>query len=137
MVDTRTNTPIEAEEYQDVYLLSGISSRTDVIIQNIGTTDLYFAISKSQPPKDNDAYRIFRRGEEKAFDQGDPSIWVFSPQANGLINVKKIVSSDLFDLLNTNFLLLTCQLAVIIRELELLNLRTEEMGNTGITKEDV
>lgn len=137
MADTLTNTPVVAEEYRDVYLLAGISSGTDVVIQNIGTTDLYFSISTSQPPKDNDAYRIFKRGDVVTVDQGDPSIWVFSTQADGLINVKEMVSTDLFDLLNTNFLLLTCQLAVIIRELELLNLRTEEMGNTGITKRDV
>lgn len=137
MTDTLNNNLVEAEDYKDIYFLASIASGTDVIVQNVGTTDLYFTISKNKPSRDNEAYRIFRRGEFITANKGDKSIWVFSPQADGFINVEKIFNTELFDLLNRNFLLLSCQLSEIIKALELLNLRTEEMGNTGITKEDV
>ena len=137
MPSTLKNTLIKAEDYRDIYSLTSISSGVEVIIQNVGTTDLYFAISNAQPLKDNDAYQIFRRGEFITANEGDQLIWVFSPQSDGLINVERTSNGKLLDLLNTNFLLLNSQFASMIHELELLNLRIEEMGNTGINSSDV
>lgn len=137
MTDTLANTPIEAEEYQDVYALTSIRPGTSINIQNVGVTDLFFAIALIQPAKDNEAFRIFKRGDVIPADDSDMSVWVFSPQADGAINVEKLKNSKISDLLLEHLQKFSCQNQEIIDQLKLLNLKTEEMGNTGTSIRDI
>ena len=106
MADTLTNTPIPAEEYQDVYTFTSITPGSPITIQNVGVTDLFFTIASTQPAKNNTAFRIFKRGEVIEATDGDLSVWVFSPQAKGAINVEEmkisIPSDFLFEVAKEN-----------------------------------
>jgi len=91
MSETLLNIPITKETWLDVYVLLVIDSGVQISIQNIGCTDLYYSISLTEPPIDSDKYRILKRGEIASFPNLDPSVWVFSPQVNGLVNVEKTI----------------------------------------------
>lgn len=137
MADTLTNTPIDAEEWKDIYTLSGISSGAQITIQNIGENDLYFTKNHVQPNIDFNKYRIFRRNDIIVFNEGDPVVWIFSPQKNGLVNVEEINNSKLISILIFNFCKIINQNEDILRELKLLNLQILEMGETDFDLNDV
>jgi len=88
MVTTTTNIPIPGEVWIELYTASSISSGTSISTQNIGVNDLYYSVSATEPPRDSDKYRIFKRGQVIEQVDNDKKIWVFSPQSPGLINVE-------------------------------------------------
>ena len=97
MADTLTNIPVPAEEWVDVYDLSSITPGLPVNMQNIGANTLYYSISSTEPDKDSDKYRIFRRGSIINLSDGDLKVWIFSPHTDGLINIAEfsfIASSE-------------------------------------------
>jgi len=91
MSETLSNIPVKAEKWLDVYVISLITSGFQITVQNNGCTDLYYSISTTEPAIDSDKYRIIKRGEIVSFSDRDPSVWVFSPQSNGLVNVKETI----------------------------------------------
>ena len=93
MADTLGDTPIPLEDYQDIYALTNITPGVPITVQNVGVTDLHFAIAPTKPDRTNTAFRIFKRGEIIIFNDGDLAVWIFSPQADGLINVEELIIS--------------------------------------------
>lgn len=89
MADTLQNISVTAETWIEVYALTSITPGVPVSIQNTGVTDLYYSISAIEPPKNSDKYKIFRRGDTINLNSGDLSVWVFSPQVKGLINLSR------------------------------------------------
>ena len=88
MRTTLPNTPIAAEDWKEVYDLTSIIAGVPISIQNIGRTDLSFSISATKPPRDHDAYKVFKRLQSVVSNDGDLKVWVFSPQSDGLISVE-------------------------------------------------
>jgi len=86
MTITVLNNKIDRDAWTDAFDVSGIDPTTSINIQNIGKTDLYYSVSETQPTT-LDKYRIFKRGETITPEKDDPLIWLFSPQADGLVNV--------------------------------------------------
>lgn len=86
MADTLQNITIPAETWIELYAASSIAVGESIVIQNIGTTDLYYSISLTEPPRDSDSYKVFRRVDVITTRPDETSIWVFSPQAEGLVN---------------------------------------------------
>lgn len=93
MTATLQNVTVTAEDWQEVYALTSILAGNPIYIQNIGRTDLFFSISATKPPRDHNAYEIFKRTDRITVEGGDLKVWVFSPQDDGLINTKKIADS--------------------------------------------
>jgi len=137
MVDTIENIVVGRESWIDIYSSSILDPQTPITIQNIGATDLYVSVLTKKPHVDHDAYKIFSRGDEISFFNDEWFIWVFSPQSNGLINVEPLKKDSSG---NDNFLNLLAksnseiidQNHKIITQLKLLNLRFEEVFESGI-----
>lgn len=102
--DTLTNILIPGEEWIDVYSFSIILPGVPIEIQNIGVTDLYYAIADEQPARDYDRYKIFKRGEKISLSGGDEAVWLFSTQIDGKINadVLNYVAPSLLDIAKGN-----------------------------------
>lgn len=86
MADTLQNITIPAETWVELYAASSIAVGESIAVQNIGTTDLYYSISLTEPPRDSDSYKVFRRVDVITTRPDETALWVFSPQADGLVN---------------------------------------------------
>ena len=143
MTDTITNTPVAAETWINVYDATSIDGGTTINMQNIGVNDLYYSIAKDQPARNTDKYRIFTRSQVISIIDGDPAVWIFSPQSAGLINVE-IVDTTVKGLLESIEAILSEILAnnndqncTILSELILSNVRFEETFDTKIKMSDI
>ena len=143
MSDTLPSIKLKSETWFEMYRESNIDSGKEIEIQNTGTTDLYYSISDIQPEQDNIDYKIFRRGDTVQFTDGDISIWIFSPQADGLVNVGLFISTveSLLGILISEIRELNRNTLehseLSIDQFKLLNARFEEMANTYINEEDI
>jgi len=88
MADTIQNMRVTAEIWVEVYAFTGITPNTPIDIQNIGDNDLYYSKSAVQPLVGSNRYKIFRRETVIQLSDSDLAIWLFSPQVEGLTNVK-------------------------------------------------
>ena len=111
MAETATNTPIDSETWINVREVSCSPISADLLIQNIGVTDLYYSTKASQPARDSGSYRIFRRSDTIKIARSSIDTWVFSPQVDGLINIECL---DFENALNENELTLIDQNCEII-----------------------
>lgn len=91
---TKENTAIPSEDWVDIYVLTSINAGTSLSVQNIGATDLYYSSSDTKPARDHTAYRIFIRGDIIRLIDADEKVWIFSPQAEGLVNAEKNIPTS-------------------------------------------
>lgn len=94
MPTTRLNVPIAKDDWTDIFSETSIDQQKILSIQNIGKTDLYASVSDTAPTTENDRYEIFRRGEVFITSAEDPKVWIFSAQADGLVNVKILPNGE-------------------------------------------
>jgi len=143
MAATLPSIIVTAETWIDVYRLVEIDAGAEIEIQNTGTTDLYFSIATDEPARDSTSYKIFKRAETITLDDGDVNVWLFSPQADGFINVslfQSTIEGLLKTLIDVNRKILSQsyeQNKSILSQLKLLNARFEEMANTRINENDI
>jgi hypothetical protein len=141
MPETIQNLQIESEQWLDVYSLSIIPKGTPIVLQNIGTSDLYIAISSTKPSNNHNSYRILRRAESLHLADEIP-VWVFSTQIDGAANVEraiadKLEAAEMEERFHTTIIPLEDTNALILNELRLLNHRIEEAFETRITEKDL
>ena len=97
MAETLENIRVIAESYLDVRTTASSPSDLTMLIQNVGVTDLFYSIKETQPAKDSDSFRIFRRGDVITIPPSTEPIWVFSTQVDGLINVENVSSDNIIE----------------------------------------
>lgn len=88
MADTLQNLAIPANIWVDLYSTYSIPVGTRITVRNVGTCDVYLAVSATQPPVTHDKYDILRRnGPELTNNAGDSGVWAFCPSEAGKVNV--------------------------------------------------
>ena len=88
MADTLPNIILVAGQWIDLYAESGIDVGTQIIVENIGSSDIYLAIQATKPLVGHAAYNIVKRnGDPVQNNMGDAGAWAYSNSVDGLINV--------------------------------------------------
>lgn len=88
MADTLQNIEIPADEWVELYTETGVATTSRLEVQNIGVSDLYLTVSAT-PPDETTGYRVLKReGASMINDADDVTLWVMSPNRDGLINVR-------------------------------------------------
>ena len=92
MVDTRNNITVPSNDWLDVYTETSIAVGTDLLVQNIGQTEVLYVIAAAKPT-DLSKYKI--SGPGNSVDRwiqtgaGQTGLWVRSRVNDGLINVEE------------------------------------------------
>lgn len=87
MPDTLGNIILLANTWTDLYAETGIAVGVQIVVQNIGTCDVYLT-TKAGQPDDEDARQISERGEFLINDIGDSGAWAYCQSAGGSLNVR-------------------------------------------------
>ena len=89
MSDNLTNIPLPANEWVDLYAVSGITVGQPLVVENVGVCDIYLAVQETQPDKDHDAYNILKRDDDIRLTNtlGDLGAWAFCNTSKGLIGI--------------------------------------------------
>ena len=89
MADTRPNIRIQSGAWVDVYSASALPIGTQLFIENVGDSDLFLAVSLTQPDPDHDSYNVLSRKGDGILmnNDGDSGVWAFSNNQDGKINV--------------------------------------------------
>lgn len=75
----------------DLYSITGINQDARLIVQNIGSSDVYLSSSLNQPELDSDAYQAVQPNNFPMInDKADTHAWAFSPNQNAKISVRSI-----------------------------------------------
>ena len=127
---TNQNTRISPNVWTNVY--KDFSLSDNISIQNVGCSDIFYSVVGSQPPKDHEAYRIFKRGEIITINSGGVGAWVFSQTIEGSINIEKVDSHSLerFDLYGG-------KIESILNELSIIRMHHEIITDNIIKVEDI
>lgn len=92
MGNTLTNVFLPAGVWVDLYNETGLDVGTKIAVENIGSYDVYLTVLDTQPPLNHDAYNVLiRGGVQLENNEGDLGAWAFSPNADGKVNVRKVV----------------------------------------------
>lgn len=148
---TLANTSIPKEVWINIQSSIGVSLEKPVIIQNVGTTDLYYSASNSQPAKNAKAYKLFKRGDFITAIAGIPT-WIFSTQAEGAVNAGSSIDdasaavateiilagiSQILVELASTVLSMESQNCEIIKHLRMLAVQNQEIWKPDIDIEDI
>jgi len=87
MSDTLPNIELPAAVWVELYLESHIPAGKQLLVQNIGSCDVYLATS-AQQPTDETTRQILVRGQWAVNDEGDETAWAYCNNTDGLINVR-------------------------------------------------
>lgn len=92
MSDTLPNIPITPNKWVNLYEQSGIDVGKQVSVYNVGASDLFIAVTETEPSVDSDSYIVLKpRGLPFTNHVGDSGLWAFSGNCKGLVNVGKTV----------------------------------------------
>lgn len=86
MANTITNIKIPEKIWVNIYELSGINVGTKIIIQNVGSQDVWLNSGESAPV-DQTAYVLCRSYEESINETSDLGAWAYS-HTGTFINVR-------------------------------------------------
>ncbi len=112
-------------------------------VGNFGERDIHLREQSTKPLKTVEDGHILRPGENIRFSLTESvSLWARSIIAESEVLVSSgieaaITNVEMGNLLNRLLINIGSQNEQIINQLKLLNLRTEEMGNTGINLNDI
>lgn len=87
MPDTLPNVLLPSAVWVDVYAMSHIPPGTQMLVQNIGSCDVYLATT-GQIPTDESTRHVLLRGQWAVNDLGDGTAWAYCNNTDGLINVR-------------------------------------------------
>ena len=82
---------IPANQWIDLYSVSGIETGRQIEIQNTGTNDLFLSDQSTQPPVDSKEYRVATPRSFMTNDNGDQGAWAFSRQQQGQLNIRLVI----------------------------------------------
>lgn len=93
MSDTLSNISIPANEWVDLYALSGISVGEKLSIENVGVYDIRLSVSENKPSLSNDSYSVLTRknGVRLQNSKGDKGAWAYC-HGVGKVNINKVSS---------------------------------------------
>lgn len=92
MAETRSNIPLPAGVWVDLYARSGLPVGQKILVSNEGAADVLLSAALAEPATNSDAFHALRRtGPPMVNDQGDPGAWAFSPNTAGRVNVQALL----------------------------------------------
>lgn len=89
MANTLPNIELKTGEWIDLYDQSGIAKGKNVTLNNVGNSDIYYAISPTQLSVDSKSYEVLKPRDISA--PAISGLWAFSPTDDGAVNVKELV----------------------------------------------
>lgn len=91
MSDNLPSIIIGSGKWVDLYALTEIDHSARLIVQNIGSSDVYLSSSLRQPELDNDSYQVIQPNDFPMInDAEDTNAWAFSPNQSAKINVRQL-----------------------------------------------
>ncbi len=89
MSDSTANITVPANDWVDLYALSGFTVGTPLVAVNIGVCDVYLAVQATKPLPGHDAYVIsFRNGGPLRNSSGDSGAWAFCQGGAAKLSVR-------------------------------------------------
>ena len=87
MSDTLPNVTVSERVWTNIYAATGITVGTQILVQNIGSCDVYLT-SQAAAPTDDTAHQIVKRGQFALNDPDDAGAWAYCQGCDGLLNVR-------------------------------------------------
>lgn len=91
MADTLPNVIVPRNEWVDLYALTGIAVGNSIQVQNVGSSDVYLAVTATQPENDFDKYNVVarRNGLFHRNEEGASGFWAYSQSVDGKLSVSE------------------------------------------------
>jgi len=142
MPDTLPNILLPVGRWTDAYTSLNIPIGTPVVLENVGSCDIYIAIQQPKPQLDHDAYTVIQRknGLTLSVPVGASGLWAFCPNSDGKLGIsigEEFTLLDISSAILSELRMISCNQRLLITGQELLNLRTEEAFKTEITEADL
>ena len=99
MGDNLPNILIPVNEWVDLYSLSGITPGLAIMVENVGSQDVYLTVQDSQPAVDHDSYNVVQRGNGVRLQNaaGASGAWAFCLNETGKVAVGLAQQDGFFD----------------------------------------
>jgi len=99
MGDNIPNILIPVNEWVDLYSLSGITPGLSIMVENVGSQDVYLCVQDSQPAVDHDSYNVVQRGNGVRLQNaaGASGAWAFCLNEIGKVAVGLAQQDGFFD----------------------------------------
>lgn len=99
MGDNIPNILIPVNEWVDLYSLSGITPGLAIMVENVGSQDVYLTVQDSQPAVDHDSYNVVQRGNGVRLQNaaGASGAWAFCLNETGKVAVGLAQQDGFFD----------------------------------------
>ena len=92
MADNLPSITVPAGQWIDLYSLTGIDVSARIVVQNIGSSDIYITSSLWMPELDNDSYQVIHPNNIPMINGiQDKKAWAFSPNQNGKVSVRESI----------------------------------------------
>lgn len=89
MAYTPLSVKLPTSQWINLYDITGIPAGLQIIVQNIGASDVWLATSAQEPDIDTTAYQVIRPNDPHMInDGGDLGEWAFSPNQEARISVR-------------------------------------------------
>lgn len=89
MSDNLPSIILPSNQWIDLYSETGISIDARLVIQNIGSSDIYLTSSLVTPELDNDSYQVIQPNNIPMINgTEDRKAWALSPSQEGKISVR-------------------------------------------------
>ena len=99
MGDNLPNILIPVNEWVDLYALSGITPGLSIMVENVGSYDVYLTVQDTQPDTDHDSYNVVQRGNGVRLQNavGASGAWAFCNSLGGKVSVGLAQQDGFFD----------------------------------------
>lgn len=99
MGDNLQNILIPVNEWVDLYSLSGITPGLSIMVENVGSYDVYLCVQDTQPPTDHDSYNVVQRdnGVRLQNAAGASGAWAFCNSVGGKVSVGLAQQDGFYD----------------------------------------
>lgn len=99
MGDNLPNILLPVNEWVDLYALSGITPGLSLMVENVGSADVYLTVQDLQPATDHDSYNVLQRGNGVRLQNapGASGAWAFCNSESGKVAVGLAQQDGFFD----------------------------------------
>lgn len=89
MGDNYPNITLPVNEWVDLYTLSGITVGVSIMVENVGSADVYLAVQSAQPDVGHGSYNVIQRGNGIRIKNtiGDSGAWAYCNAVDGKVSV--------------------------------------------------
>lgn len=103
MGDNLPNILIPVNEWIDLYSLSGITPGLAIMVENVGSYDVYLSVQDTQPATNHDSYNVVQRGNGVRLQNaaGASGAWAFCNNEGGKVSVGLAQQDGFFDPVGT------------------------------------